>query len=419
MLRLSLLWLIHREHDAYQSLFFPVSNETWNVAWSLASGKGFSAPLQGMNGPTAWLAPGYPAILALGLKLFHMDVYAGRVIGLALNCTASALTCLPIYAIGEKLFSRRVGLASSWVWACLPMSILFPLEWLWDQSFSALFLAALVWMTLSLGSESSAARWAAYGLAWAAAVLMNPALGAVLPFYLMWLSAKRLHNTSRLRPLTLSLGALLLGVLPWTVRNYTAFGQFVAIKSNFGLEFWLGNNPEVKRNWTPGQHPNNDGEQMRQLQQLGELNYMKAKQEQAVQFIAARPFTFLKSCLGRFADTWTGKADVPSDRFIFMLRAGRAYLLFSTTFSILGLLGLVLAWRICASNAAPVGIAVLVFPCVYYITHTGLRYRHPIDPVLTVLATYAVAYAVSAVSAWRAERRASRSVGSPGRLVAN
>jgi hypothetical protein len=39
--------------------------------------------------------------------------------------------------------------------------------------------------------------------------------------------------------------------------------------------------------------------------------------------------------------------------------------------------------------------------------------------MLTLLATYAVAYAVSAVSnRWQA-RRTSRSVGSPGSLVAN
>ena len=417
LFRLSLLWLIHREHDAYQSLFFPVSNETWNVAWSLASGRGFSAPLPGMHGPTAWLAPGYPAILALALKLFHMDVYAARIVGLALNCTASALTCLPIYAIGEKLFSRKVGLASCWVWVFLPMSVVFPLEWLWDQSFSALFLALLVWMTLSLEPESSAARWAGYGLGWAAGVLMNPALGAVVPFLLLWLGTKRSKGNFLWRPLALTVVAFLIGVLPWTVRNYGAFGQFVAVKSNFGLEFWLGNNPEVKRNWTPGQHPNNDSEQMRQLQQIGELNYMKAKQKQAVQFITAHPGAFAMSCFGRFADTWTGKADVPSDRFIFMLRAGRPYLLFSTAFSVLALAGFVLACRTCASKAAPVWIAVVVFPSVYYVTHTGLRYRHPIDPVLTVLATYAVAYAVAAASAWAVERRSSRSVGSPDNLA--
>jgi hypothetical protein len=102
-----------------------------------------------------------------------------------------------------------------------------------------------------------------------------------------------------------------------------------------------------------------------------------------------------------------------------MLHAGRAYLIFSSAFSLLALGGVLLASRSSGSEAAPLWIAVLVFPATYYVTHTGLRYRHPIDPMLTLLATYAVAYAVSAVSnRWQA-RRTSRSVGSPDSLVAN
>ena len=419
LLRMSLLWLIHRDHDAYQSLFFPVSNETWNVASSLAQGNGFSAPLPGMHGPTAWLAPGYPAMLALALKLSHMDAYAARIIGLAFNCTASALTCLPIYAIGKKVFNRKIGLASCWLWVFLPMSVLFPLEWLWDTSFSAFLLAVLVCMTLKLRRESSAWRWAGYGLLWAVAVLLNPAIGIIFPFLLGWLAIERRQSFLTWSPLAFAVLTFCLGVLPWTVRNYFAFGQLVPIKSTFGLEFWLGNNPEVKRNWSPGSHPNNDSEQMRQLQQFGELSYMKAKQRQAVLFIEAHAATFAKFSLGRLADTWTGNADVPWDRFVFMLHAGEAYLIFSSAFSVLALVGIVLSCRLRGSEAAPLWIAVLVFPATYYITHTGLRYRHPIDPMLTVLATYAVACAVSAVSNRCQARRTSRSVSSPDSLVAN
>jgi hypothetical protein len=37
----------------------------------------------------------------------------------------------------------------------------------------------------------------------------------------------------------------------------------------------------------------------------------------------------------------------------------------------------------------------LVFPWLYYVTHPNLRYRHPIDPVLLLLA------AVAAASVWQ------------------
>jgi len=44
-------------------------------------------------------------------------------------------------------------------------------------------------------------------------------------------------------------------LIPWTARNYAAFGRLVPIKDNFGLELWLGNNPDVKRSITSDHHP--------------------------------------------------------------------------------------------------------------------------------------------------------------------
>src|SRR5262249_26297171 len=44
--------------------------------------------------------------------------------------------------------------------------------------------------------------------------------------------------------------------------------------------------------------------------------------------------------------------------------------------------------------ALPIASYPLVFPFLYYVTHTSLRYRHPIDPVvllLTAIAAQAVA----------------------------
>ena len=45
----------------------------------------------------------------------------------------------------------------------------------------------------------------------------------------------------------LAMAALLvftIGLVPWTIRNYRVFGKFIVLRSNFGLELWLGNNPE-------------------------------------------------------------------------------------------------------------------------------------------------------------------------------
>ena len=39
----------------------------------------------------------------------------------------------------------------------------------------------------------------------------------------------------------------------------------------------------------------------------------------------------------------------------------------------------------------PLAVCPVVFPLLYYATHASLRYRHPLDPVLILLTTIAVA----------------------------
>src|SRR5579863_6807465 len=197
LLRLGFLYLAHRAGGN----FFSVGQEAGNVAWSLALGHGFATPLIGMQGPTAWVAPVYPFLLALGFKLLSMNPYHVVVFGQVMNATFSALTCWPIYLLARKLFSLPVALASCWAWAVLPTAILFPLEWIWDQSLSALLLTALLCATVYLAAEPApktadarrqALLWAGYGIGWAFTLLTNPAIGLLLPVFLAWFVWKRL-----------------------------------------------------------------------------------------------------------------------------------------------------------------------------------------------------------------------------------
>jgi hypothetical protein len=398
-LRMLLIWWIHRDHDAHAYLFFPSSYENWNVAWSMVHGNGFSEAIRGASGPTALVAPGYPWLIAFALKIFQLDDYYATLLCLTVNSLMSALTCWPIYQIGKKIGNREIGLVSSWLWVFLPTAIIFPLEWLWDTSFSAFFVALLIWWTLELPANRSALNWAGYGLVWGAALLMSPAVGILLPFLLLWAVVRCWRD--RL-PLISQAGATVLACLlclaPWTARNYAKFGKLIPVRGSFGLDFWLGNNSSVKGNWNPARHPIGDPAEMRQLVQLGEVRYVQLKQQEAVEFITAHPRAFLYQSLVRLADTWTGLADVPADRWVNALHAGRAYIGVMSAFSLLAFGGFILTWRSFGWDAAPVWIAPIVFPLTYYVTHASLRHRHPVDPVLAIFAVCAVAQARSLLS---------------------
>jgi len=66
-------------------------------------------------------------------------------------------------------------------------------------------------------------------------------------------------------------------------------------------------------------------------------------------------------------------------------------LISNTLAAIGGFCGIVVLFQKREPYAFPLAAGPIVFPVIYYVTHTSLRYRHPIDPVVLWLAAIAVA----------------------------
>jgi len=274
-----------------------------------------------------------------------------------------------------------------------------PLEWTWDQSLSALLLPLLLYATYALRESDSKLRCTGYGLLWAFAALTNPSLCTLLPFLLGWIVFERRKSA---RP-TFALVArtavfFALGLLPWTARNYWALDGFVPVKSNFGLELWLGNNPAVDHIYAPSLHPWSSLNQTISLAINGEVNYNRKAARSALNFIKTHPGRFLQLSYERFVDTWTNEYDVTMDPWPRLFHVERGYVVFCCGFSLLALAGLLLAAYKYRSDAVPLALTVLIFPATYYVTHTAARYRHPIDPVMCILSVFAMTRVLSAVS---------------------
>ena len=392
LLRFFFLWLSHHHEDTVHNHFVSWGLETLMVANSLALGHGFAEPFPHYPFTTAWLAPVYPWLVSFGQLVFHFRDHALAIFSQVLNIIFSALTCYPIYSLAKRVYGASVALGATWLWAFLPTAILMPIEWTWDQSLSAFLLCLLLCFTYYLRESSSPSHWSAYGLLWGAAALTNPTLCVLLPFLAAWLWAQRARIVMPSRPL-FSRAALyfVLLLLPWTLRNYFEIGGLFFVKSNFGVEFWLGNNPAVKDTFTPQLHPMRSYREYTLLALNSEPVYSRLKQREALAFISSNPKAFLKLCAKRLVDTWTGIYDSFLDTYIQPLGAGEIYLWYNTIFSLIAFAGLLASlWRR-ARESLPLAFCLLLFPIPYYITHSSLRYRHPIDPVMTILVTLALA----------------------------
>jgi hypothetical protein len=287
-----------------------------------------------------------------------------------------------------------LGVASgaAWLWAIFPNAVLIPYEWVWDTSLSALLMTTILWATLELAESSRWRDWILYGTLWGLALMTNPALGSVLPVLLGWAAYRGIRNRALpVAPPLLALGIAILCCVPWTVRNYIAFHRLVPLRSNFSLELWLGNNRNFDENSQIVPPADPTKEEIRKYIRMGETAFMAEKWQSATTFIRTHPRLEAELWTRRFVATWTG-AEKPVQSFqdaeSNFVRVVLACNFLVAVGALAGMAVLVLRR---SAYAFPLAAVPLVYPAVYYATHTSLRYRHPIDPVLLILAAIGLA----------------------------
>ena len=392
LLRLAVVAYTGSYHKRPELDHYDFGAETGRVARALATGKGFSSPLHGETGPTAWLMPVYPLVLAGIFKLLGVYSTASAVTILVLGCIFSALTCLPIYGIGRRTLGEGVALGAAWAWALHYWSIHVATQWIWDSSLYALLVALVFLWALEIERVESLWGWLGFALLCGFTVMVNTTLLAALPLLGLWICWRRARRPRWLLPVGVAAVVFLVSMAPWFVRNYRAFGQVVFPRSNFGLELYLGNMPNPENDiFASRLHPSDNAEELEQYQRLGELNYMAEKRRQATEAIRADPGEFVRRCVLRVVNWWFG----PWESIWKNWQQGRWGIgrraLVTQLVGVLGLLGLYLAWRERREAAVVYAIVLFCFPLVYYFTQANARYRLAVDPLLILLAVYAVA----------------------------
>jgi hypothetical protein len=396
--RLAFAWDQERKITAPALATVPFAQETGNIAYSLATGKGFSNPFRRETGPTAWLTPVYPLLVATTFKLFGTFTVPSFFLLVFLNILFSSAVCIPIFHVGKRVATLGVGVGAAWLWALYPSAIMIPFEWIWDTSLSALLAAVLLWATLELPGSDRVRDWCGYGLLWGFTLMTNPSLGSLLPFLLGW-AACRARSRGAAAPGTglapwfkrpvLALGLAILCCVPWTIRNFVAFYRFVPLRSNFPLELYIGNNENYD-----DKHPRFPGPITKEREtvryfRIGETAFMDEERRKAMSFIVSHPRVEAILFADRFAAFWTGLPNALQNFLTTDSWLVRILMLCAIFSGIGALAGIVVLVRQRGDYAFPLAAYPVVFPFLYYITHTSLRYRHPIEPVVLLLSAIA------------------------------
>src|SRR5215469_1652065 len=103
LLRVGFVWHQQRTipHDVLASV--PFENEAGNIASAISQGHGYSDVFRRPTGPTAWLAPVYPSLLAAVFRIFGQFTYASFLAATLVNCVFSAAATIPLYFAARRV----------------------------------------------------------------------------------------------------------------------------------------------------------------------------------------------------------------------------------------------------------------------------------------------------------------------------
>jgi len=402
VLQLASIGIFHQYRMRAGDDNFGFGFEMGRIGRSIALGYGFSSPYEGNTGPSAWEPPLYPYLIGGVFKLFGIYTIASAWVLLGINCVFATLTCIPIFWIAHGTFGERIATWSAWVWALCPYVWYWGIHWIWDTTFTPLVLTCIFLLALELAdvcvgpetfvrgegantlSHQTLGSWLLFGALYGIGALANPTMLAFLPFCGLWIWRQRSRRGFPSLPgVALSSILFFLVLSPWLIRNYEAFGRFVFIRNDFGLQFRLGNGPAADGMLMPYFQPNLNKLELEKYQQLGELAYSAECKRFAFDWVHAHPGRFAIVSLKRFFYFWNGVPRPTSSLSPVDFRSSA----FLAT-SVLAIWGAILAVRQRRPGAWLYAGLLILYPAVYYFVFPHARYRHPMEPELLILIVF-------------------------------
>ncbi len=392
IVRIAYVTLAHTYRVTRFEDHFEFGWEAARIARSVATGHGYGNPfILGDTGPSAWLPPLFPLLIAACFKLFGVYTPLAAWAVLSLDCLFSAATSSAVYEIAARCFNRRVALWSGWLWALYPAAMQYAVKWVWETTLTTMLFAWVLVLALRMrgtGDSTAAAppqalrRWLLFGLLWGLIGLGNPSLLLFLPVCGVWvlLGAK---DPRRSLVMATASGALFCASLaPWIWRNWEVFHVFVPLRGNFGAEYYYGNRPSAEGfPWGVIIASKPD---LERYARIGEPRYVKELGDRASEYIHADPGHFLRLTIKRFYFFWTSVPH-PLAKSVFLEYFRELHYCF---FSITGIFGLALALKRRIPASGLFAAAFLILPMTYYFVTVAARFRHPLEPLIAILTVY-------------------------------
>jgi hypothetical protein len=280
--------------------------------------------------------------------------------------------------IASRLFGAGTANLAGVAWA-----VSLPLLWMpaifWETCLSTLLLTGMIALALRSVEMPGKAMWIFIGAYCGLAMWVNPSLILAMLAIVVW-AAWRTRSSCGYAP-WMGLLMTLVVFAPWPIRNAHVLHAFIPLRSSFGYELWQGNRAGGDGIFDSDLYPVNNKQEFAAYASEGELAYFRDKSMLAKAYIHAHPREFIRLTCKRALRFWIGKGDKENSGFVELHVA---------TTSLLGWLGLVILFKRRRGTAMLLVLPLLLYPLPYYITDAKVRYRFTIDPLMSILAAYAL-----------------------------
>lgn len=331
------------------------------------------------DAPQSYYSYSISLFLAGIYSLFGYQPLAARLVMAVL----STLIVLMIYLLSRRFFNQRIALLSTGIAAVYAYLIFYGVTLVTETPFILALLVA-IYLGFKTTENPRWFWWLALGIALALTLLLRMAVIFFLPVFFWWLLAQIQSNRNRISILLIIL-IIVAAILPFTVRNYRLWNDFLLLESQFGHVFWNGNHPDHDGNFHPYETfpipeeilaTQNDALITNQLLRLG------------IQNVLNDPVHFVQLTITRLREFFTFWPTADSTLEANVLRVISFGLL--APFATAGLLLNFKNWR----SLLPIYLFILIHTGVYATSWTMIRYRMPLDVFFIMFAASAILLAV-------------------------
>lgn len=400
------------------------------LARQLLAGHGFTFPVNWWpvtqaGEPTAHWSFLYTLYLAAVYGLFGAEPVLARLIQAVV---AGILLPWLTWRVGRRIFDDRVGLVA----AALSAVYIYFFYYAGALMTETFYIISILWtldcaLRIAAAGPAGTKRWLPWlelGLAMGVAILLRQLFMLVVPVVLLWLWWLALRNDRRLAVsrallarLAGSVAVIALLILPWTARNYLAFGRLVPLNTNSGYAFFWGNHPIHGDSFIsilPASGPSYQELIPAELRGLDEAALDQALLRRGLAFVAQDPGRYVRLSLSRAKDYFMFWPSPDSGRVSNVARVASFGLLLPFM-----LYGLATARRSARAGwrAAPgswltpdAGLGLLaafaaVYTAIHLLSWALIRYRLPVDAVLLIFAASAMVQLAAALANPKTDRQ--------------